>query len=306
MGLTYTEIHEMLSARRAGASFDRALTLGRQNLYLHRKESAALIDEFGLAPEVAGLSEPFGTYADDFLRTALLVGALDSMDVSSYEGAAILHDLNVPVARDLERCFDAVIDGGTLEHIFNIPVALSNVMRMTKVGGRVFLVNPANNLCGHGFFQFSPELMFRTFSSAHGFAVERIALMEGQFPGIELVPRRGLNEVNDPEELGVRVTLVSRHPIMLLVLARKLDHLSDPLRVTPQQSDYMEIGMVRAPRQRPSPPASVIASAPSATSSANRPLALPKGPAEVERRIRGYQQRMRASLRNRRFYTKAR
>jgi hypothetical protein len=304
--LTYTEIHEMLSARRAGASFDRALTLGRQNLYLHRKESAALIEEFGLAPEVDGLSEPFGTYADDFLRTALLVGALDSMDVSSYEGAAILHDLNVPVARDLEQCFDAVIDGGTLEHIFNIPVALSNVMRMTKVGGRVFLANPANNLCGHGFFQFSPELMFRTFSSAHGFAVERVALMEAQFPGIELVPRRGLYEVNDPEELGVRVTLVSRHPIMLVVHARKLNHLSDPLRVTPQQSDYMEMwnGEGAAPATIATGQRHHERSARYLFRKTARSLSQ-KAPPKVERRIRGYQQRMRASLRNRRFYTKA-
>jgi hypothetical protein len=150
-------------------------------------------------------------------------------------------------------------------------------MRMTKVGGRVFLANPANNLCGHGFFQFSPELMFRTFSAPHGFAVERIALMEAQFPGVELVPRRGLYDVNDPAELGSRVTLVSRHPVMLVVHARKLSHLSDPLRVAPQQSDYVEMwrgGQTHRGR---------------AVRSLRR-----KVPPSLQRRIRGYRHRVRS------------
>jgi hypothetical protein len=67
MGLTYKEIHELLSARRAGARFDQTLTLGRQNLYLHDRETAALIAEFNLSPEIAQLTMPFGTYADDSL-----------------------------------------------------------------------------------------------------------------------------------------------------------------------------------------------------------------------------------------------
>jgi len=85
MGLTYTEIHELLSARRAGARFDQTLTLGRQNLYLHDRETAALIAEFNLSPEIAQLTMPFGTYTDDFLQAILQVAHLDSMDVSSYE-----------------------------------------------------------------------------------------------------------------------------------------------------------------------------------------------------------------------------
>ena len=131
--------------------------------------------------------------------------------------------------------------------------------------------------------------MFRAFSAAQGFAVERIALMEAQFPGIELVPRRGLYDVNDPAELGSRVGLVSRHPVMLLVHARKLTHLSGPLRVAPQQIDYVELWRGgQSHRER-------------AFSSLRQ-----KVPPNLARRIHGYRQRMRSSLRNRRFYTKVR
>ena len=152
------------------------LTIGRQNLFLHPRDTVALLDAFGLPASVGATARPFGTYADGFLQQALGVRRLESMDASGYEDATLIHDLNRPVPADLHQRFDAIVDGGTLEHIFNVPVALSNLMRMTKVGGLVLLANPANNLCGHGFFQFSPELMFRTFSARHGFAVERVAL----------------------------------------------------------------------------------------------------------------------------------
>jgi hypothetical protein len=231
---------------------------------------------------------PFGTYADDFLRAILQVAHLDSMDVSSYEDATVVHDLNTPIAADLEQRFDAVIDSGTLEHIFNVPVALASLMRMTKVGGRVVSANPANNLCGHGFFQFSPKLMFRVFSEAHGFAVERIALMEAEFPGIELVPRRGAYDVKDPDEVGRRVILVSRHPAMLVAHARKTNHLPDPLGVAPQQSDYtVRWKAGRRHGERPTHPL------------------LRRVPPGVVSRIRGHRHRLRCSLRNRQFYTKA-
>jgi hypothetical protein len=288
MGLTYTEIHELLSARRAGARFDQTLMLGRQNLYLHERETAAVIAEFNLSPEIAQLTMPFGRYADDFLRTTLHVAQLDSMDVSSYEDATVVHDLNTPIAADLEQCFDAVIDGGTLEHIFNVPVALASLMRMTKVDGRVISANPANNLCGHGFFQFSPELMFRVYSEAHGFAVERIALIETKYPGVELMPRRGVYDVKDPDEVGGRVMLVSRHPAMLVVHARKTNHLPDPLGVAPQQSDYTV--RWKAERRHDEPP--------------THPL-LRRMPPAITSRIRGHRQRLRCSLRNRQFYAKA-
>jgi hypothetical protein len=179
---------------------------------------------------------------------------------------------------------------------------------MTKVGGRVFLANPANNHCGHGFFQFSPELMFRIFSAVHGFAVERIALMEAGFPGIELVPRRGFYDVIDPAELGGRVPLISRHPITLVVHARKLHHLSDPLRDPPQQSDYVERWGTRGSTAAPKiadGQAHHDRSARSLLRQTARSLFW-KAPSSIQRRIVGYRQRRHASLHNRRFYAKAR
>jgi hypothetical protein len=110
----------------------------------------------------------WGEYADRFFKECLGVSDVNSLDYSSYEGADILHDLNQPVPANLKGRFDAVVEGGSLEHIFHFPIAVANLMQMTKVGGTIFASTVSNNLCGHGFYQFSPELIFRAISSILG------------------------------------------------------------------------------------------------------------------------------------------
>lgn len=226
----------MLHARRNGATFASVLMVGRQNLHLYPREVAALRAEFAI--DLTPVATPLGAYADDFARFALGAERVDSMDASPHEGATIIHDLNEPVASALHASYDAVIDGGSLEHIFNVPIALANHMRMTKVGGRVFSLWAANNLCGHGFFQFSPEFAFRVFSETHGFEAERVALIESRFPSVELASHRLVLDVTDPDLLGHRVLRMSARPALLMVQARKLQHLDDPFAMPPQQSDY--------------------------------------------------------------------
>ena len=77
--------------------------------------------------------------------------------------------MNLPIGDDLKRKFSVVIDGGTLEHVFNFPVAIKNCMQMLDVGGHFFVHTMANNFMGHGFYQFSPELFYRVFSPENGF-----------------------------------------------------------------------------------------------------------------------------------------
>ena len=92
-----------------------------------------------------------------------------SIDASAYENATMVHDMNLPVGDELKQKFSVVIDGGTLEHVFNFPTAIRNCMEMLKVGGHFFAHTMANNFMGHGFYQFSPELFYRVFSPENGF-----------------------------------------------------------------------------------------------------------------------------------------
>jgi hypothetical protein len=123
-----------------------------------------------------------------------------------------------------------VIDGGTLEHIFNYPVAIKNCMEMVQPGGHLLLMTPANNFMGHGFYQFSPELFFRIFSEENGFELRRAIFAETD-------PDAQWYEIVDPAKARRRVELINRRPAYLLIQARKLRQVP-VLATTPQQSDY--------------------------------------------------------------------
>jgi len=43
------------------------------------------------------------------------------MDYSDYEGAEIILDPNNIVLQEYHEKFDVVFDGGTCEHVFNVP-----------------------------------------------------------------------------------------------------------------------------------------------------------------------------------------
>lgn len=289
MGLTYAEARELLGAvRRDGAAAGSVATVGRQSLFLHPREARRLADEFALDARAPWLSQPFGAHADGFLRDGLGAETLDVLDASDYEGATLVHDLNEPLPQTLAARYDLVVDGGSLEHVFRVTTALESLMRMVRPGGRLLLSVPANNLCGHGFYQFSPELMFRVFSPSGGFALHRVALVEAAYPSIELQQFRRVYDVTDPDTAGERVTLMSRRAAMLLVHAEKLHHLDAPLARAPAQSDYAArwaAGRAHAA----APPAS------------GRRL-LSRLPLRVRARLRGIRQRLTSKLRNRRHY----
>jgi hypothetical protein len=247
MGIIYPDAKRLWEARQRGVSFRRTATLGHQSLYLHPREvrwfQRALAEAAPAVPAAPPGGPPlasyrFGGFADEFLRTFLGVEELTVIDNSAFEGAGFVHDMNTPVPQELIGSFDAVIDGGTLEHVFNFPVAVSNLMRMAKVGGTVFVTTPANNLCGHGFYQFSPELMFRVFAADNGFELREVTLTRASYPGVELTPAGATYRVTDPAVLGSRVGLVSGRPVLMMAEAVKRADVT-PFAKAPQQSDYV-------------------------------------------------------------------
>jgi SAM-dependent methyltransferase len=90
------------------------------------------------------------------------------LDVSDYEDADIVDDLNIPVPAGTPK-FDFVVDNGTIEHCFNVGQALMNCANICAVGGVIFHNNPANWF-NHGFWNFSPCTFF-DFYEANGFSV---------------------------------------------------------------------------------------------------------------------------------------
>jgi hypothetical protein len=221
MGLDFDSLCFLNSARQAGHDFGVTMTIGRQQLVDQRRIARLL------AIRVPSTTD--SRFAEWALR-GLGAREVESMDASRYEGASLAHDLNHPVPSEWHARYDAVIDGGSLEHVFDVRQALANVMNLVRVGGSVFLITPASNAMGHGFYQFSPELFYRVFAAENGFQMKRMLIQP-------LVAFRRTYEVADPASVGERVALVHRAPIRLLVHAVRTAQLP-VLENAPQQSDY--------------------------------------------------------------------
>jgi hypothetical protein len=239
MGLTATDIDLLLDLRRRKHHIANIATIGSLSLYLHPRQLSRLR---GLFPNSSALLEyRWGDAADCILRDITGAETVSSIDVSDYQESSIVHDMNHPLwdrHPDLAGQFDLVIDGGTLEHVFNFPIAVQNLMFLVRPGGSILTANPANNLCGHGFYQFTPELMYRLYSSANGFEINHVLLTQSRHMSVEMDPRPRSFRVVDPASLGRRVLLRNRWPVMIRVLSERVgDDFLASLQV--QQSDYV-------------------------------------------------------------------
>ena len=226
----------LVEARAVGAKLNSTLTLGRMAAFLAprdwRRLSAALVIIDPQAARLLGTEVP--QFMDEFFAV-LGTKRLDAIDASDFEGAQLVHDMNEPLPDSLRGQYDAVVDGGTLEHVFNVPTAFRNVMDAVRVGGHFFGIVPANNWCGHGFYQYSAEFLYRVFSPDNGFEVVRLLIAPVSGGG------RWLDgpafEVADPKLMRNRANIEGRRELSFLVQARKLEQKAVYTR-WPQQSDY--------------------------------------------------------------------
>ena len=234
MGINCNSLAALLYAKQCGASFARTLMIGRQELHFSRKDLLSQAHQFGshldeetverLFTEASGFAEPLFRW--------LGAGTVKSMDYSDFEGAEVIHDLNRPLPEAFSETFDFVFDGGSLEHVFNFPVALATCLRLTATGGHFMTVTPCNNHCGHGFYQFSPELYFRVLGAGTGLELKDVILfLDGT--------RDRWYKVKDPQAVGRRVLLTNRQPTSMCAWARRVS--ASPGDLVPYQSDYRSL-----------------------------------------------------------------
>jgi len=232
MGISLSSARFLIGEMRRGVDFSKTLTLGRQGVYMQRNQYKTVCSFLNIEqPRQA-------TFADE-LFVGLGAKSLDVLDASSYEGAGFVHDLNKPLPAIPSNKWSCVIDGGTLEHVFNFPEAIKTCMELVEQGGHLILITPWNNWAGHGFYQFSPELFYRLLSADNGFLLERMLIhQDGKWFSIK-----------DPDSLAMRVEEHGSQPIQLFISAKKLK----PIPIFsqwPQQSDYSKAWISMSP---PSP-----------------------------------------------------
>ena len=200
-------------------NFDKTITIGRQELYLREP----------MVREVAFVDYKNDQYCERFLMGYCNSNEVDSVDNSNFESASVIHDMNQPVPANLHAIYDTVIDSGCLEHIYNVHQALKNCSLLCKPGGQIIHILPANNFCGHGFWQFSPELFFSLYSNKNGYQDTEVFLAD-------LSNTTKWFKVKTPEN-GRRANAYSCSE--LYVMVRTVLSRADFSHHNVQQSDYV-------------------------------------------------------------------
>ncbi len=237
MGVDYVLFERLAELSTRWTPEGRSLGLGRHKFRIEPK----FADLYEQALQQHGLGRKRSIYLQDdryyeTLMRKLGFGEIESLDFSDYEGAGILHDLNRPIPEDLEGAFDFIFDGGTIEHVFNVPVALENVYRMLKPGGRFVSANGFNGWPGHGLYQFSPELVYTFWKRTCNCTVHSCL-------GIRKIPSDQYAtplELPDPADLGHRLRLKGRVPSGRVYLYYEVEKRPDSDYVPGTlQSDYV-------------------------------------------------------------------
>lgn len=239
--LTFRKLLELAPRLPRGS---RALVMGRQNFLLpnaigrmarQKPVYQTMLNQYGHDIDLERIVDVDG-YCDtlfDFLGFA----ETDYMDVSDYEGANVLHDLNHPVPPALHGQYDFILDGGTSEHVFDIAEAFRNYHRMLRKGGQLLAFNPANNWLGHGFYQIGPELVWSFWRDALGYRVHECSInaMRDWYAS-------GALNVEPPETRDRRrnVELAKPRGVGIQLLIYRVEKSQDkPDIAAAQQSDYV-------------------------------------------------------------------
>ena len=235
MGVDYVLFERLCALSARFRPMGRTLMLGRHTFAIQAQLAARY--ETALSDH-GHKGRRFDYLQDDgyceTLMQKLGFGQIETMDFSDYEGAQIIQDLSKPVPPALEQQFDFIFDGGTIEHVFNVPVALENVFRMLKPGGRFVSANGMNGWVGHGIYQFNPELVWSFWGRMAGCQVHDCR-------GIKKLPTAKDQhlEFPDPAATGKRLRLKGKIPEGRVYLYYEVERLpTSRLGDVMLQSDY--------------------------------------------------------------------
>lgn len=224
------------------------LFIGRQTVYFNRDEILTILEEHGRDVSAIDLSSidvdtlTIDRMTDHVNETLISDSALvrlvtdgtpRSLDVSDYEGADIIHDLNLPLPQHLYNVADFIIDGSTLDNTFNPTQTLKNYADLLRPGGRLLMVNAfsADNTA----YCIMPPMWYLDYFVVNGFLDAKAYVAVGA---------NGADQSNvlylDPDYLLEHKRsmgrLVTRNPMSTIIFAEKGPKSTTD--VFPVQQDY--------------------------------------------------------------------
>lgn len=212
----------------------KILTLGRQLFIPYRESVGKLLRKYNLNLN----RDPFQSkYCEEFFN-GIGIHNVESIDASSYESANHIHDFNQLIPEPYYNKYDTIIDGGTIEHIFNTSVVLDNIINMLSDDGIFISVTCNNNFSGHGIYQFSPEFFLSAFTPEYGMKIEHLYLAKnGDFSDSWI----NVNLQNSQPTKRVETMIPGGVQTYIICIARKISNTRQRIIYKhPQQFSYAE------------------------------------------------------------------
>lgn len=163
----------------------KVLQLGRQWIYLTPNQVIDNAKQYGIEISTSFKNNSFfdknpskNNYVNDIdFFKAVGFDTVESLDVSDFEKCDVIHDLNDPIPEKYHGQYDAIYDGGTLEHVFHFPNCLANIHKLLKPNGVIMHCSPSHNHVDHGFYMFCPTV-YHDYYTANNYKILKSNIFE--------------------------------------------------------------------------------------------------------------------------------
>ena len=235
MGIDIVGFHASIKGIKYCKKRDSLLTLGRQETHLSIDIANHILNQYTGCGKI--YDETIFKYCEK-LYQVIGFKSIESLDNSSYEKATYVHDMNLPIPSDFKK-YDCIIDGGTIEHVFNQAQVLENIINMLEINGIFISITCNNNYSGHGFYQFSPDFFLSTFKEKYGMEVLELYLAKLNTEPNQWIDIRNINPTGNGRNNS---SFDTKDQVYILCIARKKTNERQSLiTCPPQQFSYENI-----------------------------------------------------------------
>lgn len=246
MGLLPSSLRLLISLHQKYSFNCPVLTLGNQEIWATYADLKRYFNDSGVpvtGPKEITLhsskmfkqSSTLSKLSENFVHAKVffeMMGLCEYSDMDKFtcDSPHYIHDLNYPVPEELHNAFSLVLDGGTVEHIFDIRQVMENIVSMVKPNGCIIHISSFN--ADHGFYAFSPCFFF-DFYSINGFSDFSCYILQIDLPDIikDYSGKNTIFEYTFGMPLG---DLIDQGKQILIFFAARRDEIERPFRVPVQ------------------------------------------------------------------------
>ena len=128
----------------------------------------------------------------------------DYLDCDVNGRATLALDLNHPIPADLRGRFGTIVNGGTLEHIFDLKQSMENLHLLIKAGGTLIHMVPLT-WYDHGFFNLNP-ILFHSLVKVNRYSIlaEGYYVLAGALPDSPKRPKLFLTRSGEEDPIAAQ------------------------------------------------------------------------------------------------------